>query len=314
MRKILLTGVNGQVGWELRRSLLTLGQVIPASREGGNGILTLDLSQPDQIRSVIREVQPQLIVNAAAYTAVDKAESDVDLAMKVNGIAPGIIAEEARRCGAAVLHYSTDYVFDGTKNAPYVESDRTNPLSVYGRSKLAGELAIASVAVPHFIFRTSWVYGLRGKNFLLTMLKLAREREELKIVEDQIGSPTWSVTIAQATAQILAQSVAGSVAQSLVQDAGDFSEFMGSRSGVYHLTSTGETSWYGFAKMIFELTEGSEARALTSVVPIGSEFYPSPVNRPNYSLLDVGLVERSFGLRLPGWDEALTVALERDQP
>ena len=301
MRKILLTGVNGQVGWELRRSLLTLGQVIPASREGGNGILTLDLSQPDQIRSVIREVQPQLIVNAAAYTAVDKAESDVDLAMKVNGIAPGIIAEEAQQCGAAVIHYSTDYVFDGTKNAPYVESDRTNPLNVYGRSKLAGELAIASVPVPHFIFRTSWVYGLRGKNFLLTMLKLARERPELKIVADQIGSPTWSVTIAQATAQILAQSI--------TQEADGFSEYVGSKSGVYHLTSTGKTSWYGFAKMIFELTEGLDARVLKSVVPIGSEFYPSPVNRPNYSLLDVGLVERSFGLRLPGWDEALTVAV-----
>ena len=301
MRKILLTGVNGQVGWELRRSLLTLGQVIPASRVGGSGILTLDLSQSDQIRSVIREVQPQLIVNAAAYTAVDKAESDGDLAMRVNGIAPGVIAEEAKRVGASVIHYSTDYVFDGTKDAPYVESDRTSPLNVYGRSKLAGELAIASIAVPHFIFRTSWVYGLRGKNFLLTMLKLARERSELKIVNNQVGSPTWSLTIAQATAQILAQSVR--------QDAGDFSEFMGPRSGIYHLTSTGKTSWYGFAKMIFELTAGSEARVLRSVVPIGSEFYPSPVNRPNYSLLDVGQVERSFGLRLPSWDEALTVAL-----
>ena len=301
MRKILLTGVNGQVGWELRRSLLTLGQVIPASRVGGSGILTLDLSQPDQIRSVIREVQPQLIVNAAAYTAVDKAESDGDLAMRINGIAPGVIAEEAKRVGASVIHYSTDYVFDGTKDAPYVESDRTSPLNVYGRSKLAGELAIASIAVPHFIFRTSWVYGLRGKNFLLTMLKLARERSELKVVDDQVGSPTWSMTIAQATAQILAQSV--------VQDAEDFSEFIGPRSGVYHLTSTGETSWYGFAKIIFELTKGSEARVLRSVVPIGSEFYPSPVNRPNYSLLDVGQVERSFGLQLPSWDEALTVAL-----
>ena len=301
MRKILLTGVNGQVGWELRRSLLTLGQVIPTSRAGGRGILTLDLSQPDQIRSVIRDVQPQLIVNAAAYTAVDKAESDGDLAMRVNGIAPGIIAEEAKHVGASVIHYSTDYVFDGTKNAPYVESDRTSPLNVYGRSKLAGELAMASVAVPQFIFRTSWVYGLRGKNFLLTMLTLARDRSELKVVDDQVGSPTWSMTIAQATAQILAQSVG--------QDAGDFSEFMGPRSGVYHLTSTGETSWYGFATMIFELTKGSEARVLRSVVPIGSELYPSPVNRPHYSLLDVGQVERSFGLRLPSWDEALTVAL-----
>ena len=304
MRKILLTGVNGQVGWELRRSLMTLGQVIPASREGGKGILTLDLSQPDSLRSVIREVQPQLIVNAAAYTAVDRAESEPELAMAVNGVAPGIMAEEAKRCGASMVHYSTDYVFDGTKGSPYVETDPTNPLNVYGQTKLAGELAIASVGVPHFIFRTSWVYGLRGQNFLLTMLKLARERSELKVVNDQVGSPTWSVTIAQATAQILAQSVT----QSTALESGDFSELMSLRSGVHHLTSTGETSWYGFAKLIFELTAGSESRLLTSVLPIGSEFYPSPVNRPSYSLLDVGQVERSFGLRLPGWDDALALA------
>ena len=309
MRKILLTGVNGQVGWELRRSLMTLGQVIPASREGGKGILTLDLSNLDSIRSVIREVQPQLIVNAAAYTAVDRAESESELAMAVNGIAPGVIAEEAKCCGASIIHYSTDYVFDGTKGSPYVETDPTNPLNVYGRSKLAGELAIGSVGVPHFIFRTSWVYGLRGKNFLLTMLKLAQERSELKVVSDQIGSPTWSMTIAQATAQILVQSLN----QSAAQEAGDCSEWMSLRSGVYHLTSTGETSWYGFAKLIFELTSGSEARSLMSVLPIGSEFYPSPVNRPNYSLLDVGQVERSFGLRLPGWDDALALALMLDR-
>ena len=309
MRKILLTGVNGQVGWELRRSLMTLGQVIPASREGGKGILTLDLSNLDSIRSAIREVQPQLIVNAAAYTAVDRAESEPGLAMAVNGIAPGVIAEEAKCCGASIIHYSTDYVFDGTKGSPYVETDPTNPLNVYGRSKLAGELAIGSVGVPHFIFRTSWVYGLRGKNFLLTMLKLAQERSELKVVSDQIGSPTWSMTIAQATAQILVQSLN----QSAAQEAGDCSEWMSLRSGVYHLTSTGETSWYGFAKLIFELTSGSEARSLMSVLPIGSEFYPSPVNRPNYSLLDVGQVERSFGLRLPGWDDALALALMLDR-
>ena len=305
MRKILLTGVNGQVGWELRRSLMTLGQVISASREGGKGILTLDLLQPDSIRSVIREVQPQLIVNAAAYTAVDRAESEPELAMAVNGIAPGIMAEEAKRCGSSIIHYSTDYVFDGTKGSPYVETDPTNPLNIYGQTKLAGELAIGSVGVPHFIFRTSWVYGLRGQNFLLTMLKLARERSELKVVNDQVGSPTWSVTIAQATAQILAQSVT----QSTVQGSENFSEWIGLRSGVYHLTSTGETSWYGFAKLIFELTAGSEARLLTSVLPIGSTSYPSPVNRPHYSLLDVSQVERSFGLRLPGWDDALVLAV-----
>jgi dTDP-4-dehydrorhamnose reductase len=297
--RILLTGVNGQVGWELRRSLMTLGEVIPASRDGGNGILKMDLSQPESLRDVIRDIQPQLIVNAAAYTAVDRAESESELAMAVNGIAPGVLAEEAKRCGAALIHYSTDYVFDGTKKAPYVESDRTNPLNVYGQTKLAGEQAIQAVDVPHLIFRTSWVYGLRGKNFLLTMLKLAREREELKVVGDQIGSPTWCWTIAQATAQIVAQGL------------GNWPEFMENQSGLYHLTSTGETSWYGFAKRIFELTEGLEERVLKSVLPIGSEFYPSPTKRPDYSLLGVDELERSFGLRLPKWDEALEVALSR---
>ncbi len=295
--KILLTGVNGQVGWELRRSLMTLGEVVPASRDGGNGILKMDLSHPESLRDVIRDVQPQLIVNAAAYTAVDRAESEPDVAMAVNGIAPGVMAEEAQRCGAVIVHYSTDYVFDGTKQAPYVETDRTNPLNVYGQTKLAGEQAIQVIGVPHLIFRTSWVYGLRGKNFLLTMLKLAREREELKIVDDQIGSPTWSCTIAQATAQIVAQG------------GGNWPEFIEQKSGLYHLTSTGETSWYGFAQRIFELTDGVEERALKSVLPIGSEFYPNPTKRPDYSLLGVGALVRSFGLRLPGWDEALETAI-----
>jgi dTDP-4-dehydrorhamnose reductase len=297
--RILLTGVNGQVGWELRRSLMTIGEVIPASREGGNGIVKMDLSQPESLRDVIRDIQPQLIVNAAAYTAVDKAESEPELTMAVNGVAPGVLAEEAKRCGAAIVHYSTDYVFDGTKKAPYVETDRTNPLNVYGQTKLAGEQAIQAVDVPHLIFRTSWVYGLRGKNFLLTMLKLAREREELKVVDDQIGSPTWCCTIAQATAQIVAQGV------------GNWPEFIEPKSGLYHLTSTGETSWYGFAQRIFELTDGVEERALKSVLPIGSEFYPSPTQRPDYSLLGVGALEQTFGLRLPGWDAALGVALAR---
>jgi dTDP-4-dehydrorhamnose reductase len=297
--KILLTGVNGQVGWELRRSLMTIGEVIPASRDGGNGILKMDLSQPEGLRDVIRDVQPQLIVNAAAYTAVDKAESEPGLAMLVNGTAPGVMAAEALKCGAMMIHYSTDYVFDGTKKAPYVETDRTNPLNVYGQTKLAGEQAIQAVDVPHLIFRTSWVYGLRGKNFLLTMLKLAKEREELKVVDDQVGSPTWSGTIAQATAQIVAQGL------------GNWPEFIENKSGLYHLTSMGETSWYGFAKRIFELTDGLDERALKSLLPISSEFYPSPVNRPNYSLLAVGELERSFGLRLPGWDAALRVALAR---
>jgi dTDP-4-dehydrorhamnose reductase len=297
--KILLTGVNGQVGWELRRSLMTLGTVIPASREGGNGILRLDLSQPESLREVIREVQPQLIVNAAAYTAVDRAEREPEQAMTVNGIAPGVLAEEAKRCGAAMIHYSTDYVFDGTKPAPYVETDRPQPLNVYGQTKLAGEQAIQAVGGPHLILRTSWVYGLRGKNFLLTMLKLAREREELKVVNDQVGAPTWCYTIAQVTAQIVAQGV------------GNGREWVDQKSGIYHLTATGETSWYGFAQRIFELTDGLEERALKTLLPIGSAFYPSPVQRPDYSLLGTNKLEQTFGLRLPRWDEALLIGLSR---
>jgi dTDP-4-dehydrorhamnose reductase len=298
MSRILLTGVNGQVGWELRKALMTVGEVIPASRTGGTGILKMDLSQPESLRSVIREIQPQWIVNAAAYTAVDRAETETELAHAVNGIAPGVLAEEAKRCGATVIHYSTDYVFDGMKGSPYRETDVPNPLNVYGASKLAGEQAIQAVEVPHLIFRTSWVYGLRGKNFLLTMLNLAKTREELKVVVDQIGSPTWSVTIAQATAQVMAQSLVMSPA---------FHE----KSGLYHLTAAGETSWYGFAKRIFELTEGLEPRALKCLLPIGSEFYPSPTNRPNDSRLDLTKFERSFGLTLPDWAAALTMALAR---
>jgi dTDP-4-dehydrorhamnose reductase len=295
MRRILVTGVNGQVGWELRKSLMTLGEVIPASREGGSGILKLDLTQPAMLRSVIRDLKPQWIVNAAAYTAVDQAEQEPDVAMAVNGIAPGIMAEEAKRLGAIVIHYSTDYVFDGLKGLPYVETDETNPLNEYGRSKLAGERAIQAVDGPHLILRTSWVYSLRGKNFLLTMLRLAREQEALNIVADQVGSPTWSQTIAQSTAQIMAQG----------------RESVEKKSGLYHLTSVGETSWYGFAQRIFELTEGLETRSLKTVLPIESAFYPSSVKRPNDSRLNIGALMRSFELQMPEWDVALSVVLAR---
>jgi dTDP-4-dehydrorhamnose reductase len=295
MTRILLTGVNGQVGWELWRFLVTIGEVIPTSREGGNGILKLDLSQPDDIRSVINEVSPQLIVNAAAYTAVDRAEIEPELAMMINGIAPGIIAEEAKRLGAGIIHYSTDYVFDGVKGYPYVETDQTHPLNVYGQTKLAGELAVQAIDCPHLIFRTSWVYGLRGKNFLLTMLRLAREKEVLQVVNDQIGSPTWCGTIAQITGQILA---------------GSLNETLDDRRGLYHLTSTGEASWYDFASSIFELTADTEERKLTSLQPINSEHYPSPVQRPHYSLLSVECLAQTFGIRLPNWRETLAIALK----
>lgn len=199
MKRILLIGKNGQVAWELQRTLATLGEIITVGRE------QLDVANAASIRQVIRETKPQIIVNATAYTAVDKAEAEPELAMQVNGVAPGIMAEEAKRLDALLVHYSTDYVFDGTKQGAYVEEDVPNPLSVYGKTKLAGEQAIQATGAKHLILRTSWVYGARGKNFLLTILRLAKERPELKIVDDQIGAPTWSRMIAEATAQILAQ-------------------------------------------------------------------------------------------------------------
>jgi dTDP-4-dehydrorhamnose reductase len=274
---------------------MPIGEVVPASREGGQGILKMDLSQPDNVRAVIRDVAPQLIINAAAYTDVSRAEAEPELAMMVNGIAPGIIAEEAKRISAAVIHYSTDYVFDGVrKGSGYTENDQTNPLNVYGKTKLAGELAIQSIDLPHLIFRTSWVYGLRGKNFLLTMLRLAKEQEQLKVVNDQIGSPTWCETIAAVTKQILS---------------GNESHVLDDSRGTYHLTSTGETSWYGFASSIFALTASDESRKLISLQPISSEYYPSAVQRPTYSLLDVSHLSNTFGVQLPNWEEALTIAL-----
>lgn len=306
MMRILLTGSSGQVGWELKHSLMTLGEVICAGREASSSNLGMDLSQPETIRSVIREVKPNLIVNPAAYTAVDKAESEPELAMAVNGIAPGVIAEEAKLLGAGVIHYSTDYVFNGNQATPYTEKDETDPQNIYGKTKLAGEVAIQAIGVPHLILRTSWVYGLRGKNFLLTMLKLSREREELKVVNDQVGAPTWSRMIAEATAQIL------------FQGKNNLIDFVGNNNGVYHLTATGQTSWYDFAKAIFELdcdtiSDGCQGhrneQKLKKLVAIPSEQYPTPAKRPVYSSLDTQKITNQFGLTLPSWDKALKLAL-----
>ncbi|BAY34807.1 dTDP-6-deoxy-L-mannose-dehydrogenase [Nostoc carneum NIES-2107] len=297
MTKILLTGITGQVGWELQRTLMTLGEVIPAGREVSSPNLRIDLSQPDTIRYVIREVQPDLIINAAAYTAVDKAETEPELAMAINGTAPGVIAEEAKLIGAGIIHYSTDYVFNGGQATPYTEQDQLDPQNIYGKTKLAGELAIHAVDVPHLIFRTSWVYGLRGKNFLLTMLKLAREREELKVVDDQIGVPTWSRMIAESTAQILSQGIH------------EINSFLSSNRGIYHLTATGQTSWYGFAKAIFELDPNSSQHKLKNLLAIPSEQYPTPAKRPAYSSLDTHKVFKRFSLVLPNWYKILELAL-----
>ncbi|MFM0051915.1 dTDP-4-dehydrorhamnose reductase [Caballeronia grimmiae] len=289
-RAILLTGVNGQVGFELARTLQGLGRVVAVDRR------RLDLGDLDQVRRVVREVKPALIVNPAAYTAVDKAESDVDAAMRANGEAPGVLAEEAKRLGAALVHYSTDYVFDGTKEGAYVEDDVVNPQNVYGKSKLAGEQAIAASGCDHLIFRTSWVYGTRGKNFLLTMLRLGAERDELSVVVDQIGAPTWASTIAALTANVLAQSVA----------AGD--SWWKEKSGVYHLTAGGSTSWHGFAEAIFELS-GLEKKPV--VKPIPASAYPTPAKRPANSRMSGAKLGAVFGLQAPDWRDALSLCLAR---
>jgi len=301
--KILLAGKTGQVGRELAPPLARIGQLTALDRR------ELDLAQPDDIRRKIREIQPDLIVNAAAYTAVDRAESDRDAAHAINGVAPGIMAEEAKRLGALLVHYSTDYIFDGTKRNPYDEDDPTNPLNVYGQTKLEGEQAIQRAGSAHLIFRTSWVYAREGRNFLLTILRLATEREELRIVQDQIGAPTSSPAIAAATAKVLAQiCAAGHKGAREWSDIGD----------VYHMTAGGQTNWYEFADLIVRLASPpSHAEAwfaaatrnrplrVRRVVPIRTEDYPTPARRPMYSVLSNRRLSRDYGVTLPDWETQL---------
>jgi dTDP-4-dehydrorhamnose reductase len=273
--RILLTGKTGQVGWELARALPALGEVITTDRS------MLDLARADLIRRVIREAKPDVIVNAAAYTAVDKAESESDLAMRINAFAPGVLAEEAKRLSALLVHYSTDYVFDGAKAQPYSEGDIPNPINEYGRSKLAGEHAIQAAGCRHLIFRTSWVYAPRGRNFLLTILKTAREKLELKVVADQFGAPTSSAVIADATARLLR--ARGSEGE-----------------GLYHMSAAGRTSWQGFAEAIVR------AAGLTvPVLPILSADYPAAARRPRNSVLDNHRLRATFGMSLPDWQTQL---------
>lgn len=283
--RILVTGRDGQVGGELAYSLTSLGEVTATSRA------ELDLTSDTSIRAVVRAVRPHLIVNAAAYTAVDKAESEPELARRINADAVATLAVEAKAVSAAIIHYSTDYVFDGTKAAPYVEDDTTNPLSVYGQTKLAGEQALAHAGIPYLVLRTSWVYGARGKNFLRTILKLAAEKQELRIVADQIGAPTSSRDIAEATA---------SIAQRWLPD--------GSNSGVYHLTARGKTSWHGFAAEAIRMRAESrvdEQVNFARLVPIPTAEYPTPAARPRNSQLDCKKLARVFDVRLPDWKLSL---------
>jgi dTDP-4-dehydrorhamnose reductase len=318
--RILLTGKHGQVGSELARLLA------PAVELTALGRRELDLARPDDIRRAVAETRPDLIINAAAYTAVDQAEKEESLARAVNADAPGVIAEEGKKIGAFIIHYSTDYVFDGSKRSPYIEDDPTNPLSAYGRTKLAGEEAIRRSGVPHLIFRTAWIYGTSGKNFLLTVLRLASTREELRIVNDQYGAPTPARAIAVATARIIRVSHA-----TLPDDTRTAGEtpaetiaFLTRRTGTYHLTSAGETTWYEFAGAIFDAAHAliaSDAAqkapawiaAATAgqpiickrVVPITTAEYPTPARRPAYAVLSNVKFASTFGFSLSDWRSEL---------
>lgn len=284
--KILIFGHRGQVGWELRNTLASLGQVI------GVGSSEVDFLKPDSIRAAVRAAEPTVIVNAAAYTAVDRAETSPEPAWAINGVGPGVIAEEAKRLGSLLVHYSTDYVYDGSKPGPWVETDAPNPLNVYGKTKLAGDEAIEAVGGDYLILRTSWVYGARGSNFLLTMLRLAKERAELRIVNDQVGSPTSSECIAQATAQVVAQVLAP-------EGSG-----LAGRSGVYHLTNSGATTWFGFARRFL-----IKQAACPTLIPITTSEYPLPAKRPVNSVLSCEKIAEAFGVRMPAWKQGLESVL-----
>lgn len=292
--KILVTGRDGQLGFELSRSCASLGDVASVSRR------ELDLSSDfKKISEYIQNLKPDIILNAAAYTAVDRAEVEQDLNIQVNANCLNAISSAADKVGACIVHYSTDYVFGGDASQPYSELHKTNPINSYGAAKKRGEEILQKSGVPHLIFRTSWVYGLRGKNFLLTMRKLALEKEEIGVVADQIGSPTWVRSIAEATAQVMAQARAG-----------DFRDFFERKSGIYHLTCGGKTSWYDFAKKIFELDPQKSKHLLKNLKAIRTEDYKTPAKRPAFSVLDNSLFEKTFRLKMPNWETALALVMQ----
>lgn len=290
-RPILLIGAGGQVGWELRRSLATLGPVIALTRD------TLDLENLGALRDAVRAAMPSLIVNAAAYTAVDRAEQETHRADVLNVAVPRLLAEEAERAGSALVHYSTDYVFAGDSVRPYREDDATGPINCYGATKLAGEQAIEATGAAALIFRTSWVYSTRGRNFLLTVKRLALQQDSLRIVDDQMGAPTWARAIADATAHIL------------MRGWPDISDYCAAHRGIYHLSCAGSTSWWQFARRIVAHLYGGQDRTVT-VEAIKTQDYPSAARRPAYSVLDCQRVKREFAIQMPPWEQALALALE----
>jgi len=283
-KKILLTGATGQVGWELSRALAPLGGLItPDSTE-------FNLAEPESLRKNIREWKPDIIVNPAAYTAVDQAEREHDLVFRVNADSPKVLAEEAERLNIPMIHYSTDYVFDGEKGEPYRESDETRPLNIYGESKLQGEMAIQNIVEQHIILRTSWIYSLRGSNFLTTMLRLFKEKDEISVVNDQIGAPTWSRMVAEVTSIIMSQ---------LHQKENGW--------GLYHLSASGESSWYHFVK---EIKRVEDEKRKFSINAISSEQYVTAAIRPKNSLLNSRKLSQQWNVKLPRWDVSLKQCLE----
>lgn len=289
---ILLTGKNGQLGWELRRTLAPLGPLVAVDVE------EMPLDDTAAIRRVVREVRPTLIVNAAAYTAVDRAEDEPELAMAVNGVAPAVLADEARRLGGAIVHYSTDYVFDGAKAGAYGEDDPPRPLGVYGETKLAGESGVRGVGAPHLVLRTSWVYGARGANFLRTILRAAGAGKPLRVVDDQHGAPTWCRMLAEATALVLAQSGAA-----LRPDA------LADYGGTYHLTAAGETTWHGFAAAVLGLAPPALRDRCPGIAPVPTSAWPTKARRPANSRLDGTRFRETFGFALPDWRESLELVM-----
>ena len=286
MTRILLTGITGQVGQELQQTLASLGEVVSVGRD------RVDFSQPEAVQQVMETVKPAIVINSAAYTAVDQAETEPDLAKLVNAVAPGVLAKAAQSIGAGLIHISTDYVFDGTQSSPYLETDPTNPLGVYGSTKLAGEEAVRAACDRHFIIRTAWVYGAKGKgNFVKTMLRLGVDRDELRVVTDQIGAPTWSKDLAGAIAQLAPQ-------------------LSTATAGTYHYTNSGVCSWYDFAVAVFE-----EAQQLgfplkiQRVVPITTPEYPTPAKRPAFSVLSLKKISTLLGTHPPHWRHSLRAML-----
>lgn len=297
--KILLTGVTGQVGSQLEKILRKYGQVVATSTQGCRKSIPMDLASPDSIQQVVNKIRPQLIVNPAAYTAVDKAEEDTQVAEAINSAAPAILAEEAKNLGAGLIHFSTDYVYDGNGNMPFTEESPTAPVNSYGKTKLAGDEAIVKTNCPHWILRTSWVWGSHGNNFVKTMLKLGRSKEELNIINDQVGAPTSAATLAH-------------IVDKMLEKAGpQFIDFMSDTSGIYHVVNSGETTWHGFAKEIFKQAhiKGFHLK-VDKIGAITTDQYPTPAARPLNSRLSLSKLEETFQITPESWQEALATGME----